>query len=167
MKLRNKKTGEIVEAESCNSYTGTIGLFFEKGRETDRAYETLAKLNEEWEDVEDTNVTKSKERMKHSEKLKEVLDEIHKLAEESVLYLPKLESLDLEEEKEPLIKNEKVRKVIRAWADVNDITRVVYYSPENELTDSFRNTISFNLMLSELRNSAEYTITELCGEEEK
>ena len=51
MKLRNKKTGEIVEVESCNSTTGTIGLFFAEGRECDRAYESLAELNEEWEDV--------------------------------------------------------------------------------------------------------------------
>ena len=50
MKLRNKKTGEIVEVESCNSTTGTIGLFFAEGRECDRAYSSLAELCEEWED---------------------------------------------------------------------------------------------------------------------
>ena len=53
MKLRNKKTGEIVEVESCNSTTGTIGLFFAEGRECDRAYSSLAELNEEWEDYEE------------------------------------------------------------------------------------------------------------------
>lgn len=53
MKLRNKKTGEIVEVESCNSTTGTIGLFFAEGRECDRAYESLAELNSEWEDYEE------------------------------------------------------------------------------------------------------------------
>ena len=50
MKLRNKRTGEIVEVESCNSLTGTIGLFFAEGRECGRAYRSLAELNEEWED---------------------------------------------------------------------------------------------------------------------
>lgn len=40
--------------------------------------------------------------MKEIDKLKETLEEIHKLAEKSVLYLPKLESLD-HEEKEPLV----------------------------------------------------------------
>ena len=53
MKLKNKKTGEIVEVESCNSTTGTIGLFFAEGRECDRAYNSLAELNEEWEDYEE------------------------------------------------------------------------------------------------------------------
>lgn len=55
MKLRNKKTGEIAEVESCNSYTGTIGLFFAEGRECDRTYESLAELNSEWEDYEEPN----------------------------------------------------------------------------------------------------------------
>lgn len=53
MKLRNKKTGEIVEVESCNSTDGTIGLFFYEGRECDRAYNSLAELNEDWEDYEE------------------------------------------------------------------------------------------------------------------
>ena len=53
MKLRNKKTGEIVEVESCNSTTGTIGLFFAEGRECDRAYSSLAELCEEWEDYKE------------------------------------------------------------------------------------------------------------------
>lgn len=53
MKLKNKKTGEIVEVESCNSTTGTIGLFFVEGRECDRAYSSLAELCEEWEDYEE------------------------------------------------------------------------------------------------------------------
>lgn len=51
MKLKNKKTGEIVEVESCNSTTGTIGLFFAEGRECDRAYNSLADLCKEWEDA--------------------------------------------------------------------------------------------------------------------
>lgn len=53
MKLKNKNTGEIVEVESCNSTTGTIGLFFVEGRECDRDYSSLAELNEEWEDYEE------------------------------------------------------------------------------------------------------------------
>ena len=65
---------------------------------------------------------------------------------------------------EPLIKDEKIRKAIRAWANENDTTRVVYYSPKNELVDSYGNIISFNLILRELKHCAEYTIAELCGE---
>lgn len=53
MKLRNKKTGEIVEAESCNSATGMIGIYYEDkdGQVgTKDCFETLSELNEEWED---------------------------------------------------------------------------------------------------------------------
>lgn len=68
---------------------------------------------------------------------------------------------------EPLIKDERIRKIIRAWASENDSTSVVYYSPKNELADSYGNSISFNLIFRELNHGAEYTIAELCGEEEK
>ena len=49
---------------------------------------------------------------------------------------------------EPLIKDEKVRKAVRAWAEANNI-RAVYYSPEE---DGY---------------GEHYTINELCGEEEE
>lgn len=125
MKLRNKQTGEIVEAESCNSYSGTIGLFFEKGRETDRAYETLAELNAEWED-----------------------------------YKPA----------EPLIKDEKIRKAVRAWAEANDVLEVfadrigdgTYMELYDE--DDGRRRISA-LRPAGLKTGEAYTIDELCGEE--
>lgn len=68
---------------------------------------------------------------------------------------------------EPLIKDENIRKIIRAWAVENDSTRAVYYSPKNELADSYGNIISFNLILRELKHGADYTIAELCGEEEE
>lgn len=68
--------------------------------------------------------------------------------------------------KEPLIKDEMICKIIRAWVSENDSTRVVYYSPKNELTDSYGNVISFNLIFNRLKHGVEYTIDELCGEEE-
>ena len=128
MKLRNKKTGEIVEAESCNSYSGTIGLFFEKGRETDRAYETLAELNEEWED-----------------------------------YKPI----------EPLIKDKKVRKAVRAWAEAIGEKNNLVVSKNMEYHDcciycgDLGNPalIDLNIDLDIEENS--YTLAELCGEEEE
>lgn len=127
MKLRNKKTGEVVEAESCNSYSGTIGLFFEKGRETDRAYETLDELNADWEDYEP---------------------------------------------KEPLIKDEKVRKAVQAWAEVNAVRQVVYIEASDEsyccLADKDNGCccIKFVALIPTLKDCGEYTIAELCGEEE-
>lgn len=67
---------------------------------------------------------------------------------------------------EPLIKDEQIRKIIRAWAEKNDSTRIEYVAPENELVDSYGNTISFDLIFKELNHGAEYTIAELCGEDE-
>ena len=77
----------------------------------------------------------------------------------------------IEEIKEPLIKDEKVRKAIRAWAEANEIITVEY----DEYWVSFRRddkTISFKdedrrLGFYELENSRDYTIDELCGEEEE
>ena len=125
MKLRNKKTGEIVIVEYISDYQtddGTEIGFRVKNTLNYYSYPTLAELNKEWED-----------------------------------YKPA----------EPLIKDENIRKIIRAWAVENDSTRAVYYSPKNELADSYGNSISFNLIFRELNHGAEYTIAELCGEEEE
>ena len=126
MKLRNKKTGEIVEPLS----SGPIDLYFYLNKyeenEVDRkTYQSLAELNSEWED-----------------------------------YAPK----------EPLIKDEKIRKAVRAWADANEIETVDY----DKYWVAFRRddkTISFKdydkcLAFYELDDNATYTIDELCGEEE-
>lgn len=132
MKLKNKNTGEIVEAESCNSYSGAIGLFFEKGRETDRAYESLAELNAEWED-----------------------------------YTPA----------KPLIKDEKVRKAVRAWYDAIDyrIDNLLCIkasgSTRLEISDGSPKLIYISLFvekgtLNNIKDRTYYTIAELCGEDE-
>ena len=71
----------------------------------------------------------------------------------------------------PLIKDEKIRKAIRAWAEACCIETVEY----DEYWVSFRRddkTISFKdedrcLGFYELENSRDYTIDELCGEEEE
>ena len=75
------------------------------------------------------------------------------------------------EPKGPLIKDEKVRKAIRSWAEACFIETVEY----DEYWVSFRRddkTISFKdedrcLGFYELENSRDYTIDELCGEEEE
>ena len=74
------------------------------------------------------------------------------------------------EPKEPLIKDEKIRKAVRAWAEANEIETVEY----DEYWVSFRRddkTISFKdedrcLGFYGLENSRDYTIDELCGEGE-
>ena len=54
MKLRNKKTGEIIEVESCNNVSGCISIYYEEKDGqigTKDCYTSLAELNEEWEDA--------------------------------------------------------------------------------------------------------------------
>ena len=117
MKLRNKKTGEVVDEIS------KVGLVWNRFGSPDGIgmYDSLAELNEAWED-----------------------------------YKPK----------EPLIKDEEIREIVRAWAKVNDATKLKYNYGENSLDDIYRNEITFNMGLG-LKDSGEYTIAELCGEEEE
>ena len=129
MRLRNKKTGEIVEPLS----SGPIDLYFYLNKyeenEVDRkTYQSLAELNQEWED-----------------------------------YKPA----------EPLIKDEKIRKAVRAWAEANNI-RAVYYSPEEDgfyvknFDDEIVTSIYFaDKPMEEDGYGEHYTIDELCGEEEE
>ena len=71
--------------------------------------------------------------------------------------------------KEPLIKDKKIRKAVRAWAEENEIITVEY----DDYWVPFRRddkTISFKdedrcLGFYGLENSRDYTIDELCGEE--
>lgn len=76
--------------------------------------------------------------------------------------------------KEPLIKDEKIRKAVRAWAEANNInsnhyyeTDVVFGSSEHEFT-WIDTSIQFNEItgLENLEHGKKYTIAELCGEEE-
>lgn len=66
---------------------------------------------------------------------------------------------------EPLIKDEKIRKVVRAWAEGNMATRVQY----DAFWRGFRNRNSTITVWEELplEDNKTYTITELCGEEEE
>ena len=68
---------------------------------------------------------------------------------------------------EPLIKDEKIRKAVRAWAEAIKINGARY----DEFWRSFRFdncTICFKgeYCFSELEDGKNYTIAELCGEEE-
>ena len=130
MKLKNKKTGEVIDLDIANikAQFGGISVIPEpvKLGGDEYVYHSLAELNADWED-----------------------------------YVPK----------EPLIKDEKIRKAVRAWAEANEIETVEY----DEYWVSFRiddKTISFKdedrcLGFYGLENSRDYTIAELCGEEEE
>ena len=126
MRLRNKKTGEVVEAFEG----GPIDLYFylnghKGGNEFDRkTYNSLSELNDEWED-----------------------------------YKPK----------EPLIKDEKIRKAVRAWADANDfLDEIEVHSLTAGTRFSIENyDIEFlGYFIYDLEYNKTYTIAELCGEEE-
>ena len=77
------------------------------------------------------------------------------------------------EPKEPLIKDEKIRKAVRAWAEANNI-RAVYYSPEEDgfYVKNFDGEIVASIYfgdkpMEEDGYGEHYTIAELCGEEEE
>lgn len=74
--------------------------------------------------------------------------------------------------KEPLIKDEKVRKAVRAWAEACRLTHVTYKLASNEFYDADTRgkfAIKFTLIPIEvyLKDGESYTIAELCGEEEE
>lgn len=82
---------------------------------------------------------------------------------------------DWEDVKEPLIKDEKIRKAVRAWADANNVNSKHYYENdvrfnllEHELT-WIDTSIQFNEVeaLVGLEDGKRYTIDELCGEDEE
>lgn len=129
MKIRNKKTGEVFEAFK----KAPIDLYFylnkyEEG-ENDfnrKTYQSLAELNDEWED-----------------------------------YAPK----------EPLIKQEKIRKSVRAWAEANEISQAKFDRRMSGFSASdaghnFLSMISFDGFVFNCEDGEYYTIDELCGEKE-
>ena len=129
MRLRNKKTGEIGKLHcDMNVSPAKYGVF----EDTDIRghyweYDSLAELNDEWED-----------------------------------YVPK----------EPLIKDEKIRKAIRAWAEANEISQAQFdrYTSGFSASDDGHNLlsmISFDGFVFKFVDGKYYTIDELCGEEEK
>ena len=125
MKLRNKKTGKIIEYSiSLNQWSEDDQEWYLFGN-----YDSIDELKEEWEDYA---------------------------------------------KKEPLIKDEKIRKAVRAWAEMlgADKARVVYHAEfiqpyttiyaRDEL-DEYRLEIPCEIVGA--RNIG-YSITELCGSED-
>lgn len=75
---------------------------------------------------------------------------------------------------EPLIKDGKIRKAIRAWAEANDIDEdgrhdcMIEFDLDEHRLKWIETSIEFNLIdgLEDLEDGKSYTINELCGEEE-
>lgn len=121
MKLRNKKTGEIVELDLNVRISGyPNGIEFMK-------VSSLAELNEDWED-----------------------------------YKPA----------EPLIKDEKIRKAVRAWAEANGFNADYYEFNIKTLPAGTRFSVGhydiefIGFFIYDLQTENSYTLAELCGEEE-
>ena len=115
MKLRNKKTGEIVELS-------IYGIEVHIRKEEQPFYHSIAELNEQWEDVEPA---------------------------------------------EPLIKDEKVRKAVRAWANSFDDVDEIKASDDYKdfWIDGY--LIEFERSFNEEERGHTYrrtNIAELCGE---
>lgn len=73
--------------------------------------------------------------------------------------------------KEPLIKDEKIRKAVRAWAEANEISQAQFdrYTSGFSASDDGHNIlsmISFDGFVFMFVDGKIYTIDELCGEEE-
>ena len=138
MKLRNKKTGEITEccfvSQSIQAATVKLRLA-DQTKYLDPAcdendyilgiYNTLAELNEEWED--------------------------YKL-------------------KEPLIKDEKIRKAVRAWAEMHCFEdKMIRYMELQGIRGHYLSCCLYSIDIPDIDGLADcgyYTIAELCGDEE-
>lgn len=74
---------------------------------------------------------------------------------------------------EPLIKDEKTRKAVRAWAVVNSIDKAIYCGAKDRslciLTDMSDDefNIEFVGWIPTLKDGEVYTIAELCGDDEQ
>ena len=127
MKLRNKKTGEIDDF-LFEVITDRIDFYRRVGTTETKniwRYNSLAELNEEWEDYEPA---------------------------------------------EPLIKDEKIRKAVRAfWEAVHDAVddKRILYEKNHDLSVGIYSIYCGAIYPETLEVGKMYTIAELCGEEEE
>ena len=73
---------------------------------------------------------------------------------------------------EPLIKQEKIRKAVRAWAEANEISQAKFDRNTSGFSardagNNFLSMISFDGYVFNCEDGKYYTIEELCGEEEE
>jgi hypothetical protein len=87
---------------------------------------------------------------------------------ETIKKFPNILTDWFEEIKEPLIKDEKIRKTVKAWAEANDITEINVSSNGYELWGGIDEwCIHFGGNPFKNIKPLKYTIDELCGEDEK
>lgn len=80
---------------------------------------------------------------------------------------------DWEDVKEPLIKDEKIRKAVRAWAESNGFNADYYEFNIKTLPAGTRFSVGhydiefIGFFIYDLQTENSYTLAELCGEEEE
>ena len=134
MKLRNKKTGEVVEAD----------------------YISVARSGFDVKDKDGNTIAKD------IWTLPLCYLSVRELTSEFEDYKPA----------EPLIKDEKIRKAVRAWAEACGAKQIKYSIALNQYSDADMGTgFSIKFLTKPIEVYLEegkiYTITELCGEEEE
>ena len=125
MKLRNKKTGDVIECEEVIITKRVEDAFTNPYPKAYRVFYSIAKLNEKWEDYKPT---------------------------------------------EPLIKDEKIRKAVRAfWEAIPDAVtdKRILYKKNQDLAVGVYSIYCGAIYPETLEVGKMYTITELCGEEEE
>lgn len=107
--------------------------------------------------------------------VKEYIDAIVKLSAEHTEAVEQLkkaveELIEQHKPAEPLIKDEKIRKAVKVWAEACGVNRVVNGEYDNELCAKGQQFYGAKIVLTKtvaLPRVRDYTIAELCGEEEE
>lgn len=160
MKLRNKKTGDVIDERDIG---WTISIM--TGERIYR-YDSLAELNEEWEDYE------QEEPSSDAKFWLGVADKLRELYEPKSINADRVNELIDKINPEPLIKDEKIRKAVRAWAEAcgTKTVEITHSRPHMlrimDATDD--DEICFNREIGQVFDEIIYNnIDELCGEEEE
>lgn len=184
MKLRNKKTGEV---ETCEAIMLQTDI-----RADD--YNSLAELNEEWEDYKPAEKKPRRYRLVKDlptfDKGDEFYiaqtgalwydgggdDDVCAYATGTLIRFPNIledwfEPIDDEDINTPnigpLIKDEKIRKAVRAWAEANGVNCTRIVGVRTLRCEHQGISIEFNADLFVGYVTALKTIAELCGEEDE
>lgn len=104
--------------------------------------------------------------IKAYEQSKSTLDATHFVLEEYDSLAELNEDWEDYEPAEPLIKDEKIRKAVRAWAEANNVTKVWHEGSSVAFHDGAV-SITFHELCWEEIPEGEYSVEELCGEEEE
>lgn len=128
-----------------------------RNKKTSEIYEIVfCPLKEEWKETDENRLLVIRDCNKPWKK--NIYKTLAELNEEWEDYKPK----------EPLIKDEKIRKAVKAWAEANEFESDMpfAYDKDGICLCCWQASIEFNSRIDGLEDGKEYTISELCGEEE-